>query len=65
VANAQHSGSRGKQISEFEASLVYKVSSKAARLYRETLSRKTTTTTTTKQCHYKPVPDCQAQVGNG
>jgi hypothetical protein len=28
---AQHSGGRGRQISEFEASLVYKVSSKTAR----------------------------------
>jgi hypothetical protein len=57
-------GGRGGRISEFEASLVYKVSSRTARLYRETLSRKqqqqqqkqkpktkttTTTTTTTKQ----------------
>jgi hypothetical protein len=29
-------GSRGRQISEFEASLVYRVSSRTARLYRET-----------------------------
>jgi hypothetical protein len=28
---SQHSGGRGRQISEFEASLVYKVSSRAAR----------------------------------
>jgi hypothetical protein len=28
---AQHSGGRGRQISEFEASLVYKVSSRTAR----------------------------------
>jgi hypothetical protein len=34
-------GGRGRWISEFEASLVYKVSSRTARLYRETLSRKT------------------------
>jgi hypothetical protein len=27
----QHSGGRGRQISEFEASLVYKVSSRTAR----------------------------------
>ena len=29
--NSQHSGSRGRQISEFEASPVYKVSSRTAR----------------------------------
>jgi hypothetical protein len=36
-------GGRGRWISEFEASLVYKVSSRTARetLHRETLSRKT------------------------
>jgi hypothetical protein len=33
-------GGRGRRISEFEASLVYRVSSRAG-LYRETLSRKT------------------------
>jgi hypothetical protein len=33
-------GGRGRWISEFKASLVYKVSSKTARQYRETLSRK-------------------------
>jgi hypothetical protein len=37
----QHSGGRGRQISEFEASLVYRVSSRTARRYRETLSQKT------------------------
>jgi hypothetical protein len=34
-------GGRGRQISEFEASLVYKVSSRTAGLHRETLSQKT------------------------
>jgi hypothetical protein len=35
-------GGRGRRISEFEASLVYRVSSRTARtIYRETLSRKT------------------------
>jgi hypothetical protein len=34
-------GGRGRQISEFEASLVYKVSSGQPGLYREILSRKT------------------------
>jgi hypothetical protein len=29
--SSQHSGGRGRQISEFEASLVYKVSSRTAR----------------------------------
>jgi hypothetical protein len=39
---SQHSGGRGRQISEFEASLVYRVSSRTAKaIYRETLSRKT------------------------
>jgi hypothetical protein len=33
-------GGRGRQISEFEASLVYRVSSRTARVKRETLSRK-------------------------
>jgi hypothetical protein len=37
-------GGRGRRISEFEASLVYKVSSRTARA-RETLSQTTTTTT--------------------
>jgi hypothetical protein len=31
-------GGRGRQISEFEASLIYKVSSRTARLHRATLS---------------------------
>jgi hypothetical protein len=38
---SQHLGGRGRQISEFKASLVYRVSSRTARLYRETLSQKT------------------------
>jgi hypothetical protein len=33
-------GGRGRRISEFEVSLVYKVSSRTARLHRETLSQK-------------------------
>jgi hypothetical protein len=33
-------GGRGRWISEFEASLVYRVSTRTARRYRETLSRK-------------------------
>jgi hypothetical protein len=36
----QLSGGRSRQISEFEASLVYKVSSRKPGLHRETLSRK-------------------------
>jgi hypothetical protein len=31
TCNPQHSGGSGRQISEFEASLVYKVSSRTAR----------------------------------
>jgi hypothetical protein len=42
-------GGRGRQISEFEASLVYKVSSRTARVtQRNPVSKKQTTTTTTK-----------------
>jgi hypothetical protein len=33
-------GGRGKGISEFEASLAYRVSSRTAGLFREALSRK-------------------------
>jgi hypothetical protein len=33
-------GGRGRWISEFKASLVYRVSSRTARLHRETLSQK-------------------------
>jgi hypothetical protein len=33
-------GGRGRRISDFEASLVYKVSSRTAGLHRKTLSRK-------------------------
>jgi hypothetical protein len=50
----QYSGGRGRQISEFEASLVYRVSSRTARapqrnpvLKNQKEKRKTTTTTTT------------------
>jgi hypothetical protein len=39
-------GGRGRRISEFEASLVYRVSSRTARAYKETLSRKTKQTNT-------------------
>jgi hypothetical protein len=43
-------GSRGRRISEFEASLVYKVSSRTARaIQRNPVSKKKTTTTTTKK----------------
>jgi hypothetical protein len=34
-------GGRDRKISEFEVSLVYKMSSRTATLYRETLSQKT------------------------
>jgi hypothetical protein len=48
--NPQHSGGRGRRISEFEASLGYKVSTRTARdLNRETLSRKNKITTTKNQ----------------
>jgi hypothetical protein len=42
-------GGRGRRISEFEASLVYKVSSRTARaIQRNPVLKTTTTTTTTK-----------------
>ena len=41
-------GGRGRRISEFEASLVYRVSSRTAKIHRETLSRKTKKTKTYK-----------------
>jgi hypothetical protein len=42
-------GGRGRQISEFENSLVYRVSSRTARaIQRNPVSKTTTTTTTTK-----------------
>jgi hypothetical protein len=37
---SQHSGGRGRRISELEASLVYRVSPGQPGLHRETLSRK-------------------------
>jgi hypothetical protein len=49
-------GGRGRQISEFEASLVYKVSSRIARATQKPCLKKTkttTTTTTTKQTKTK------------
>jgi hypothetical protein len=58
---SQHSGGRGRRISEFKDSLIYKVSSRTARASFETLSRKNqkqqqqqqkkTTTTTSKTNH--------------
>jgi hypothetical protein len=43
-------GGRGRQISEFEASLVYKVSSRTARaIQRNPVSKTTTTTKKPKQ----------------
>jgi hypothetical protein len=44
---------RGRWIPEFEASLVYKVSSRTARAtQRNPVSKTTTTTTTTKEFKY-------------
>jgi uncharacterized membrane-anchored protein len=42
-------GGRGRQISEFEATLVYRVSSRTARAIQRTLSRKTKTKQQQKQ----------------
>jgi hypothetical protein len=40
ATRVQHLGGRGRQISEFEASLVYKVTSRTARTTQRNLSRK-------------------------
>jgi hypothetical protein len=49
-AFSQHSGGRGKKISEFEASLVYKVSSRTARAtQRNPVSQNKTKQNKTKQ----------------
>jgi hypothetical protein len=45
---SQHLGGRGRQISEFEASLVYRVSSRTARATEKPSLEQTKTTTTTK-----------------
>jgi hypothetical protein len=47
-------GGRGRRISEFEASLVYRVSSRTARATQRNPVSKTTTTTTTKPKKPKP-----------
>jgi hypothetical protein len=47
-------GGRGRWISEFKASLVYKVSSRTARAIQRTLSRKNKQTN--KQTNKKPKP---------
>jgi hypothetical protein len=45
-------GGRGRQISEFEASLVYRVSSRTARATQKNpVSKNKTTTTTKKHTH--------------
>jgi hypothetical protein len=49
----QHSGGRGRQISEFEASLVYKVSSRTARAAQRNPVSKKTNKTKNKQTKKK------------
>jgi hypothetical protein len=53
ASNPNTFGGRGKWISEFEASLVYRASSRTSRVQRNPVSKKkkkkTTTTTKTKQ----------------
>jgi hypothetical protein len=52
---SQHSGGRGRQISEFEASLVYKVSSRTARaIQRNPVSKNQTKPNQTKPNQTKP-----------
>jgi hypothetical protein len=55
---SQHSGGRGRQISEFEASLVYKVSSRTARAtQRNPVSKQNKTKQNkTKKQKTKPTP---------
>jgi hypothetical protein len=62
-------GGRGRQISEFKASLVYKVSSRTARaIQRNPVSkktRKTTTTTTENQRCIEPQEKGFAEIHDG
>jgi hypothetical protein len=46
---SQHSGGRGRQISEFEASLVYKVSSRTGRAIQRNLVSKNSKKQTNKK----------------
>jgi hypothetical protein len=51
-------GGRGRQISEFEASLVYRVSSRAARATQRnpvSKNKRQKTTTTTTKSHIMPI----------
>jgi hypothetical protein len=57
-------GGRGKRISEFEASLVYRVSSRTARAVskqnttkKQTNKPPTTTTTKNRHCRLKDFPE--------
>jgi hypothetical protein len=52
-------GGKGRQISEFEASLVYKVSSRTARAIRETLSQKNKNKNKNKTKQNKTKKKCQ------
>jgi hypothetical protein len=55
-------GGRGRWISEFEASLVYKVSSRTARATEKPCLEKTTTTTTKKKKTKKQKEEEEATV---
>jgi hypothetical protein len=48
-------GGRDRRISEFEASLVYRVSSRRAKIYTETLSRKNQKKKKKKEKRKKPL----------
>jgi hypothetical protein len=54
--HARHLGGRGRRISEFEASLVYRVSFRTAELYRETLSQKTKQNKQTENYYHSHTP---------
>jgi hypothetical protein len=60
TSKSQHLGYRGRLISEFEASLVYRVSSRTARsIQRNPVSKNKTTTTKT---HFNKNPTSKSWI---
>jgi hypothetical protein len=55
VFRSQHSGSRGRRISELEASLVYRVSSRTARVIQRNPVSKNKNKQTNKQKQQKSI----------
>jgi hypothetical protein len=63
VAQSQHLGGRGRQISEFKASLVYKVSSRTARaIQRNPVSKNQKPKTKKKKKKKKPLKSAHHRV---